>query len=104
MNDKPNNNRSKNRSKSQGHSNRRRRRPRRNDFPDDPESLEVISPDQLEKSKKKYLRRQDIKPVYFIDGTIYISKINTFLKKRTFCHNKTIGYELPKWKSIEIDE
>jgi len=52
MNDKPNNNRSKNRSKSQGYSNRRRRRPRRNDFPDDPESLEVISPDQLEKSKK----------------------------------------------------
>ena len=52
MNDKPNSNRSKNRSKSQGHSNRRRRRPRRNDFPDDLESLEVISPDQLEKSKK----------------------------------------------------
>ena len=52
MNDKLNNNRSKNRSKSQGHSNKRRRRPRRNDFPDDPESLEVISPDQLEKSKK----------------------------------------------------
>ena len=52
MNDKPNNNRSKNRSKSQGHPNKRRRRPRRNDFPDDPESLEVISPDQLEKSKK----------------------------------------------------
>ena len=52
MNDKPNSNRSKNRSKSQGHSNRRRRRPRRSDFPDDPESLEVISPDQLEKSKK----------------------------------------------------
>ena len=52
MNDKSNNNRSKNRSRSQGHSNKRRRRPRRNDFPDDPESLEVISPDQLEKSKK----------------------------------------------------
>ncbi len=52
MNDKPNHNRSKNRSRSQGHSNKRRRRPRRNDFPDDPESLEVISPDQLEKSKK----------------------------------------------------
>ena len=52
MNDKSNNNRSKNRSRSQGHSNKRRRRPRRNDFPDDPESLEIISPDQLEKSKK----------------------------------------------------
>ena len=47
------NNRSKSRSKSQNHSNRRRRRPRRNDvYPDDAESLEVISPDQLEKSKK----------------------------------------------------
>ena len=36
------------------HSNRRRRRPpRRNDvYPDDNESLEVISPDQLELSKQ----------------------------------------------------
>ncbi len=58
----------------------------------------------VEKSKKKYLRRQDIKPVYFIDGTIYISKTNILLKKRSFCHSKTIGYELPKWKSIEIDD
>ena len=49
MNDHSNN-RSKGRSKSQNHSNRRRRRPRRNDvYPDDAESLEVISPDQLEK-------------------------------------------------------
>jgi len=48
------NNRPKSRSKkSSNHSNRRRRRSRRNDFyPDDAESLEVISPDQLEKSKK----------------------------------------------------
>jgi len=39
---------------SSNHSNRRRRRPpRRNDiYPDDGESLEVISPDQLEMSKK----------------------------------------------------
>lgn len=58
----------------------------------------------IEKSKKKYLRRQDLKPVYFIDGTIYLSKITTLLIKRTFCHNKTIGFELPKWKSIEIDD
>ena len=58
----------------------------------------------MKKVKKKYLRRQDLKPVYFIDGTIYLSKITTLLIKRTFCHNKTIGFELPKWKSIEIDD
>ena len=47
------NNRSKGRSRSSNHSNRRRRKPRRNDvYPDDAENLEVISPDQLEKSKK----------------------------------------------------
>ena len=47
------NNRSKGRSRSSNHSNLRRRKPRRNDvYPDDAESLEVISPDQLEKSKK----------------------------------------------------
>jgi len=46
------NNRFKGRSRPSNHSNRRRRRPRRNDaYPDDAESLEIISPDQLEKSK-----------------------------------------------------
>ncbi len=55
-------------------------------------------------SKKKYLRRQDLEPTYFIEGTIYISKVKSLLKKRTFCHNNTIGYEVPKWKSIEIDD
>lgn len=58
----------------------------------------------VEKSRKKYLRRQELSPVYFIDGSIYISKIKTLLSKRTFCHSKTIGFELPKWKSIEIDD
>ena len=45
-----------------------------------------------------------MEPTYFIEGTIYISKVNSILKQRTFCHNKTIGYEVPKWKSIEIDD
>ena len=58
----------------------------------------------IKKSKRKYLRRQDIEPTYFLDGSIYISKISSLLKERTFCHNNTIGYEVPKWKSIEIDD
>ena len=54
--------------------------------------------------KKKYIRRQDIEPVYFMEGTIYISKVSTLLKKKTFCHKNTLMYEVPKWKSIEIDD
>jgi len=53
MNEKVNN-RPRRPNQSSNHSNRRRRRPpRRNDvYPDDAESLEVISPDQLELSKQ----------------------------------------------------
>lgn len=58
----------------------------------------------IKKTKKKYLRRQDIEPTFFLDGSIYISKISSLLNKRTFCHSDTIGYEVPKWKSIEIDD
>lgn len=52
----------------------------------------------------KVLRRQDINDVYFFEGTIYISKIDTLLKKKTFYHETTIGYEVPKYKSLEIDD
>ena len=54
--------------------------------------------------KKKYIRKQDIEPVYFMEGTIYISKVSTLLKKKTFCHKNTLMYEVPKWKSLEIDD
>ena len=50
------------------------------------------------------LRRQDIKSVYFFEGTVYISKTNVLLEKKTFYHQKTIGYEVPKYKSLEIDD
>lgn len=52
----------------------------------------------------KVLRRQDIKDVYFFEGSIYISEIDELLKTKTFYHNRTIGYEVPKYKSLEIDD
>jgi len=56
------------------------------------------------KFSKKNIRRQDLEPVYLLGGIIYISKISTLLKKRTFCHRNTLVYEIPKWKSFEIDD
>ena len=52
----------------------------------------------------KILRRQDIKDVYFFEGTIYISKTDVLLNKKTFYHENTIGYVVPKYKSLEIDD
>jgi len=57
-----------------------------------------------ESTNMKVLRRQDIQDVYFFEGTIYISKINILLKRKTFYHENTIGYEVPKFKSLEIDD
>ena len=52
----------------------------------------------------RVLRRQEIKEVYFFEGTIYISKTDVLLDKKTFYHSNTIGYEVPKYKSLEIDD
>lgn len=49
-------------------------------------------------------RRQDLSPLYFFDGSIYISAIETFKQRRTFYHDHTLGYIVPKWKTHEIDD
>tara|TARA_B110000263_G_C15233779_1_gene475945 strand:+ start:191 stop:922 length:732 start_codon:yes stop_codon:yes gene_type:complete len=54
--------------------------------------------------KKNNIRRQELEPVYFLEGSAYISKPSTLLKRRTFCHNNTIMQVMPKWKSLEIDD
>lgn len=52
----------------------------------------------------KFRRRQDITKTYFFDGSLYISKVKTYLKKKTFNHSKTLAHELNKYKYIEIDD
>jgi len=48
-------------------------------------------------------RRQDIDELYFIDGSIYISKITKYLETKTFYHEDTLPFIVPYWKSFEID-
>jgi CMP-N,N'-diacetyllegionaminic acid synthase len=52
----------------------------------------------------KVLRRQDITPLYFYEGSLYISEIEVYKSKKNFYHNNTLGYVVPKWKSYEIDD
>lgn len=52
----------------------------------------------------KVLRRQDLEDVYFFEGSIYISEVETLKQKRTFYHKSTLGYVVPKYKSLEVDE
>ena len=49
-------------------------------------------------------RRQDLSKTYFQDGSIYISFIEEYMKLQTFCHTNTAAFEMPKWKSFEVDD
>ena len=49
-------------------------------------------------------RRQDTAPVFFLEGTVYASRIESLLRRRSFYHEGTLGLEVPKWKSPEIDD
>lgn len=52
----------------------------------------------------KILRRQEISPLFFLDGTVYVSWIESLRKRKSFYHDNTLGYEVPKYKSFEIDD
>ena len=60
--------------------------------------LEALEPD------KQTLRRQDLPNVYFFEGSVYVSKVDAYLEKRTFYHDKTMPYIVPEWKSHEVDD
>ena len=59
---------------------------------------------------KKYVqqngvkRRQDLEDLYFYEGSFYITKIDSLKRNNGFYHDKTLGFVIPKWKSIEIDD
>ncbi|MCS6765355.1 MAG: acylneuraminate cytidylyltransferase family protein [Candidatus Protistobacter heckmanni] len=50
------------------------------------------------------LRRQDLKEdYYFLEGSIYASRVETFRRHRSFYHDKTAPWVVDKYKAIEID-
>lgn len=54
--------------------------------------------------KFRLLRRQDLTPVYYFEGSVYVSSVKAYLDKKTFYHDKTLPYIVPKWKSFEVDD
>ena len=50
------------------------------------------------------INRQELDKTYFYSGNFYLSKVNTFIKKKTFYHNKTKAIISSKAKSFEIDD
>jgi CMP-N,N'-diacetyllegionaminic acid synthase len=49
-------------------------------------------------------RRQDIEPLFVLDGTLYISSVTALRRERGFCHTRTLGYETARHKAHEVDD
>ena len=48
-------------------------------------------------------RRQDLPPVYSLNGAIYVAKSEWLRQKRTFLTPDTVAYEMPVERSLDID-
>ncbi|MBP6574555.1 MAG: acylneuraminate cytidylyltransferase family protein [Flavobacteriales bacterium] len=51
-----------------------------------------------------FKRRQEVGNVYYFEGSLYISRVASFLERKSFYHERTLGYEMPKWKAFEVDD
>ncbi len=48
-------------------------------------------------------RRQDIESLHFLDGSLYMSKSSVLRQRKTFYTENTLGFVMPDWKSLEVD-
>jgi N-acylneuraminate cytidylyltransferase/CMP-N,N'-diacetyllegionaminic acid synthase len=64
---------------------------------------EDLSLSNFIKKELRNKRRQDLPKYYRINGAIYISKIETFLKIKDFYEGKSYAYIMPIERSIDID-
>jgi CMP-N,N'-diacetyllegionaminic acid synthase len=48
-------------------------------------------------------RRQDLPPIYALNGAIYIARIDWLKKTKSFVGDGTIAYQMPRERSIDID-
>jgi N-acylneuraminate cytidylyltransferase len=51
-----------------------------------------------------YARRQDMPRVLALNGAVYVAAIAVLRETRAFVGAETVGYEMPKERSIDIDE
>jgi len=49
-------------------------------------------------------RRQDIDPLYSLDGSLYISTTLALRRELSFYHDRSLPYITPRWKSFEVDD
>ncbi len=68
---------------------------------DERSRLSLISSNEFLKSSN----RQELETTYKLDGCmIYGIKTDVLLEKKTFLVDGVVGYEIPRWRAIDLDE
>ena len=52
----------------------------------------------------KSFRRQYLPDIYLINGSMYLATKDFLIKEKTFISKDTLGFIMPKEKSIDIDD
>lgn len=55
-------------------------------------------------TQPNFIRRQELPPVYVLNGAIYIAKIDWLLQTRSFLCAETVAYKMSKDRSLDIDD
>lgn len=53
---------------------------------------------------KDFYQRQQLPKIYFPYGVIYLSKVDTLKRYKTFYQERTIPYFIERWQNYEIDD
>lgn len=64
---------------------------------------EDLSLSKFIRKEVKNMRRQDLPKYYRINGAIYISKVQSFLKTKDFYGERSFAYIMPSERSVDID-
>ncbi|TDL76496.1 cytidylyltransferase domain-containing protein [Peribacillus frigoritolerans] len=54
-------------------------------------------------SNKTAMNRQELPDVFSVNGAIYLAKCKWFKRNKSFLSKKTIGFKMPKERSLDID-
>lgn len=49
-------------------------------------------------------RSQDLETLYHPNGAVFAAEVSEFRRERNFYTDRTIGYEMPRNRSVDIDE
>ncbi len=63
--------------------------------------LQLVSSEEFLKTSN----RQELPKTYKCDGSmVYVIKTKTFLEKKTFLPPRTLGYAIPRWRAVDLDD